>query len=117
MISGTTVTVLRPGGSARDRFGNYVPGEPVAEQVSGVLVDQPTTEDMEAARPDGVTLAYALHFPKSYGESLEGCTVVLPDPWDNDGVGYRVHGDPRPLMDANTPGRWNRAVNVEASHG
>ena len=117
MISGTAVTVIRPGEPSRDRFGNDVPGEPAAEAVGGVLVDQPSTEDMEAARPDGVTLAFALHFPKSYTRSLDGCTVVLPDPWDNGGKGYRVHGDPRPLMDANTPGRWNRTVNVEAADG
>lgn len=116
MISGTTVTVLRPGEPTSDRFGNPVPGEPSSETVANVLVDEPTAEEMEAARPLGVTLAFVLRFPKTYAASLEGCTVVLPAPWGNDG-GYRVVGDPRPLMDANCPTPWNRDVRVEASHG
>lgn len=107
--------VLRPGEPSTDRFGNAVPGELSGEPVR-VLVQEPTTEDMEAARPYGATLAFTLHFPKTYASSLEGCTVVLPEPWANDG-GYRVVGDPRPLMDANTPGRFDRAVHVEAAHG
>jgi len=116
MISGVSVTVMRPGEPTRDRFGNEVAGEPVSEQVDGVLVAEPTTEDMAAARTEGYTLAYTLHFPKSYATGLRGCTVVLPEPWAN-GKGYRVHGDPRPYMDANTPGRWNRPVRVEAADG
>ncbi|MBQ9003114.1 MAG: hypothetical protein IJ087_14785 [Eggerthellaceae bacterium] len=113
---GTTVTVLRPGGPVADRLGNEVPGEPSEELVHGVLVGSPTSDDMEAARPYGATLAFTLHFPKSYDAPLAGCTVVLPEPWASDG-GYRVVGDPRPLMDANTPTRWNRPVMVEAAHG
>ena len=117
MISGATVTVITPGEPTVDRLGNRVPGAPTSVDVADVLIDAPTTDDMEAARAEGVTLAYTLHFPKGFTASLRGCTVMLPEPWDNDGRGYRVKGDPRPYMDANTPTRWNRQVEVEAAHG
>lgn len=117
MISGATVTVITPGEPTVDRLGNRVPGEPTTATVDDVLITAPTTDDMEAARAEGVTLAYTLHFPKGFTASLRGCTVVLPEPWDNDGRGYRVKGDPRPYMDANTPTRWHMPVNLEAADG
>lgn len=113
MIRGCTVAVLRPV-TAADRFGNEVRTGHVAEQVDDVLVVPGATADMEASRPEGVTVAYTLHFPKAYTAGLEGCEVVLPEPWAGS---YRVVGDPRPFMDANTPTRWNRPVEVEAAHG
>lgn len=115
MFRTVTATVLRPGAPTLDRFGNEVTGA-LAEETANVLVQEPTTDEMEAARPMGATVALTLHFPKEYTSRLGGCTVVLPAPWDADG-GYRVVGDPLPLMDANTPGRFNRAVHVEAAHG
>lgn len=114
MIRGVSVTVSRPGKAVRDRFGNDVPGTPVTETVAGVVIAPGATDDMEASRPEGVTVAYTLHFPKTYTASLEGCSVTLPAPWAGD---YRVVGDPRPYMDANTPGEWNRPVEVEEAHG
>lgn len=116
MISGTTVTVLRPSAAVLDRFGNEVPADPLPEAVHNVIVADPSAEDMEAARALGASVSFTLHFPKGFEGSLEGCTVVLPAPWDNEG-GYRVVSDPRPYMDANTPGVWNRPVMVEAAHG
>lgn len=114
MIRGVAVTVARPGTPTVDRLGNKVPGETTAETVDDVLVAAPTVEDMEAARENGVTLAYTLHFPKTFAARLRGCTVTLPEPWAGE---YRVVGDPRPYMDANTPGRWHMPVNVEAADG
>lgn len=114
MIRGATVTVATPGEPTRDRLGNSVPGEATAAVVDDVLVAAPTVEDMEAARENGVTLAYTLHFPKTFVARLRGCTVTLPEPWAGE---YRVVGDPRPYMDANTPGRWHMPVNVEAADG
>lgn len=116
MISGVDVTLIRPGRASTDRLGNESFGEPIAESVGPVVVADPTTDDMEAARALGASVAFTLHFPKTFQGSLEGCIVQLPAPWDNDG-GYRVIGDPRPYMDANTPGAWNRPAMVEAAHG
>lgn len=114
MIRGVSVTVATPGEPTRDRLGNSVPGEAAATTVQDVLVAAPSVDDMEAARENGVTLAYTLHFPKSFTASLRGCTVTLPQPWEGT---YRVVGDPRPYMDENCPTPWHMPVNVEAADG
>lgn len=115
MIKGVTVTVVRPTYKQDpDRFGNPIEDTPVEETVDDVLVAPGSTGDIEAARPQGVTVAYTLHFPKGYDASLEGCSVELPAPWTGT---YRVIGDPRPYIDANTPTAWHLPVEVEAAHG
>ena len=114
MIRGVTVTVLRPTVNGTDRLGNPSHGEPEREAVGNVLVGAPSTQGMEAARRDGATRALTLHFPRSYSSSLRGCSVELPAPWAGT---YRVVGDPRPYMGANTPTPWHMPVDVEASHG
>lgn len=115
MIAGVSVTVERRVRSGRDRLGNPT-YETVAEAVADVLVQPGPTAELDASRPEGVTVAYTLHFPKAFEGTLEGCVVRLPAPWANKD-GYRVIGDPRPYMAANTPTRWNRPVEVEAAHG
>lgn len=114
MLSGVTVTVLRPTITGTDRFNAPVYGEPQPETVANVLIAPGATADLDASRPEGVTVAFTLHFPKGYTESLEGCSVVLPSPWSGT---YRVIGNPRPYMDANTPTPWHMPVEVEAAHG
>lgn len=114
MISGVDVGVSSPVNGEPDRLGNptVTYGTPVT--VENVLVAPSTTNDMEAARPEGVTVAYTLHFPKTFTGSLEGCLVTLPAPW---GGTYRVVGDPMPYIDVDTPTPWDRQVDVEAAHG
>ena len=114
MISGVTVTVNRRTASGTDRLGNATYTDLPPESVGNVLVAPVSTEDMEAARQAGYTLACTLHFPKSYTESLRGATVTLPAPY---GGTYRVVGDPKPYMAENCPTPWNRPVNVEVAHG
>ena len=114
MIRGVAVTVLRPNVSGTDRLGNPAYGEPTAETVSDVLVQPGPTSELDATRPEGVSVAYTLHFPKAFSGSLEGCSVTLPEPWAGT---YRVIGDPRPYMAANCPTRWNRTVEVGEAHG
>ena len=118
---GTSVTVHYPIAGAKDRFGNttFAYGSVCSacgsvETVDNVLIAPATTADMEAARPEGVTVAYTLHFPKTYNGTLEGCMITLPAPWSGD---YTVVGDPRPYMDANTPTDWHLQVQVERAHG
>lgn len=110
-MRGIPVTVLRPTRTT-DRLGNEVDGKPERETVENVLVAPGQTADMEAARPDGVTVALTLHFPKTYTASLEGCSIELPEPWEGT---YRVIGNPMPYM--RSPGPWNRPVEVEDAHG
>lgn len=113
MISGTAVTVRTPTDGGTDRLGNPTRTWTTAT-VDNVLVVPGATLDLEAGRPEGVSIAYTLHFPKSFTDSLEGCEVVLPAPWSGT---YRVVGNPTPYMDVNTPTQWNRPVEVEAAHG
>lgn len=112
LLPSTSVTVLRqnPTGST-DPFGAPVEGEPAKEAVDGVLLTPGATSDLDASRPDGVRVAYTVHFPKGYGKSLRGCSVVI------EGKPYRVIGDPKPYMDEWTPGPWNMAAEVEAVDG
>lgn len=120
-MKGISVTVLRPSVATVDRFGNEVPGEPTRETVADVLIEPGATSDLEASRPEGVVVAYTLHFPKTFTASLEGCMVELTEGWHNGsyirGGTYRVIGAPSPYMTANTPTRWNMPVEVETAHG
>ena len=112
LLPKTSVTVLRPNPTgATDPFGAPVEGEPVEEAVDGVLVTPGATADLDASRPDGVRVAYTVHFPKEYGKSLRGCSVVIA------GKPYRVIGDPKPYMADGTPGPWAMAAEVEAVDG
>lgn len=113
MISGTTVTVRTPTYGAADRFGNPAKTWTTAT-VDNVLVSPGATVDLEAARPEGVTVAYTLHFPKTFTASLEGCEIILPAPWTGT---YSVVGSPTPYMDANCPTPWHMPVEVSAAHG
>lgn len=112
LIRGETVTVLRPTETGdADPFGAPVAGEPGRERVSGVLVTPGSTSDLDASRPEGVSVAYTVHLPKEYGKCLRGCSIEIC------GKPYRVIGDPKPYMEVGTPGPWNLAVEVEAVDG
>lgn len=113
MIKGVAVTVSSPSSTSTDRFGNPVITW-TDTTVNNVLVSPGATSDLEAARPEGVTVDYTLHFPKSFTGSLEGAKVTLPQPWT--GV-YHVIGAPGAYIDANTPTAWHMPVEVTAAHG
>jgi hypothetical protein len=113
MIHGTTVTVYKPYQVGTDRFNNVVYGMTGAD-VSDVLIAPGATEFLEASRPEGVKVAYTLHFPKTFADSLEGCSVELHPPYSGT---YKVIGNPQPYMYENTPTRWNMPVEIEAAHG
>ena len=114
MINGETVTVIRPTKTGVDALNNPVYGEPTREVVSNVLIAPGGTSDFEAARPEGVTVSCTLHFPKTYTDDLEGCSVELPAPWAGT---YHVIGKAQPYIDENTPGLWDRQCEVTAAHG
>lgn len=114
MIRGVTATVVRPTATtAKDRFGNVVYGT-TTDTVDNVLVSPSSTADLEAARPEGDATTLTLHFPKTFAGNLEHCEVELPAPW---GGRWKVLGDPKPYIDANTPTDWHMPVTVEAANG
>lgn len=112
LLPKTSVTVLRPNPTgSTDPFGAPVEGGSVEEAVDGVLLTPGATADLDASRPEGVRVAYTVHFPKGYGKPLRGCSVVIG------GKPYRIIGDPKPYMDEGTPGPWDMAAEVEAVDG
>lgn len=107
-----TVTVCVPGESTEtDPFGAPMPAVPACMDISGVLVAPGPTADLDASRPDGVTVAFTLHFPKSFVGVLRGAMVTVR------GADYQVVGDPASYTPENTPGRWNMPVEVKRVGG
>lgn len=110
MIRSEKAVVLRPNEAGRDAMNAPV-YEWVEEPPVSVVVAPGATSSLGAERPEGVSVAMTLHFPKTYRESLRGCRVRVR------GTVYRVVGDPQPYTEENTPGLYNRPVEVEAVHG
>lgn len=109
LIPTEAVTVLRPT-VERDDLGEPVFGEPTREDVDCVVCPG-ATADMDATRPEGVTVAYTLHFPKTYAGGLRGCSIEVR------GTRYDVVGDPRRTTGAATPGPFDMAVEVTRADG
>lgn len=112
MIQGETVTITREVEVGRDAGNNPV-YEEVLEDVDDVLVAPgPRSDVIDSNRPDGVKVAWTLHFPKAFTGSLRGALVAVrgmdPAP---------VIGDPQPYTAANTPTRWNRPAELELVEG
>ncbi|MGO1319928.1 MAG: hypothetical protein ACTII7_07775 [Galactobacter sp.] len=111
-IKGETVTVL-----TRERTGTLPGNTPeytdVETTVDNVLVAPGALSDVTGSiRPDGVKVAWELHFPKTFTGSLRGARVKV-----RGGPAVPVVGDPHPYTDANTPGAWNRPVRLELVKG
>lgn len=109
---GETVVVER-----RERVGTDPGNAPiykwVTETVEDVLVAPgPRNDVVESNRPDGVRIAWNLHFPKPYAASLRGARVSVRGEPARD-----VVGDPKPYTLENTPTRWWMPVELEAVDG
>lgn len=109
LIPTETVTVLRPS-VERDDLGEITEDEPTREEVRCVVCPG-ATSDMDATRPEGVTVAYTLHFPKTYAGILRGCSVEVR------GTRYDVVGDPQRTTEAATPGPFDMAAEVTRADG
>lgn len=97
--------------SARlDDLGEPIDSQPSREAVRCVVCPGPTS-DLGAERPNGVRIAYTLHFPKAYKGDLRGCSVEVR------GEVFGVVGDPMRTAEAATPGPWNMAVEVARADG
>ena len=90
-------------------------GEPIGLEASReavrCVVCPGSTSDLGADRPNGVQVAYTLHFPKTYRGDLRGCSVEVR------GETFSVVGDPMRTAEAATPGPWNMAVEVARAEG
>lgn len=109
---GEQVTVHR-----RSRVGSNAHNQPVyewaEESVDNVLVSPGPREDLpEVARPDGTTVAWTLHFPKTFSGSLRGARISVRGE-----APALVVGDPKPFTAENTPGDWNMPVEVQRTDG
>ena len=109
LIPDEEVAVIREA-AALDDLGEPVGSEASREAVRCVVCPG-STSDMDATRPEGVTVSYTLHFPKTYAGSLRGCSVEVR------GTRYDVVGDPQRTSEAATPGPWNMAVEVARADG
>ena len=114
MIRGKTVVVKTPTEWETDRFNNRVVTAYSETPVSNVLISPGATLELEASRPEGVSVSYTLHFPKTFMGNLEGCLVVLPSPYTGT---YRVIGKPTPYQSENTPTLWHLPCEVAAANG
>ena len=112
MIIGETVTLERYTKGQPDAMGDPVL-IPATENIENVLVQPGATDDLPAStRPDGVAVAYTLHFPKGM-ESVDfrGCRIKVRGDW------MEVVGDPTYYAPENTPGAWNYPVEVKRCDG
>lgn len=109
LIPTEAVTVIRPT-AGRDDLGEPVETGTSREAVRCVVCPG-ATSDMDATRPEGVAVAYTLHFPKTYSGSLRGCSVEVR------GETYDVVGDPQRTTEAATPGPFNLTVEVTRADG
>lgn len=111
LLTGEQVTVIAYRQTGTDAFGAPVM-QPVEQIVDQVLVAPGPRQDVaETNRPDGVRVAFTLHFPHAFKDSLTGCDVKVR------GELFRVIGDPRTFTASNTPTMWNRPVEVYKVEG
>lgn len=83
---GETVTILRPGPSTEDEYGNEVPGPPTETDVPGCAVaPRSSSEDVQAR--DQVIIGLSVWMPS-------GTDVQATDQMRVRGVLYEVDGEP-----------------------
>lgn len=112
MIRGESVIVTTKTVTDHDPKGNDIFTTEV-RTVEDVLVGPGPRADLAyTERPEGVLVAFNLHFPKTFTGSLRGAEIEI-----RGNPGFNVIGDPQPYTLANTPTRWNMPVEVERADG
>ena len=111
-MRGETVTLIRSEQHGVDP-GNDPIWVTTETPVDNVLVADGNQDNVTGStRPDGVTVAKTLYFPRSFVySSLRGASVRI------DGVEYPVLGDPRPYDGGMRPTAWNLVVKVRDVRG
>ena len=112
MLHGETITILRRVNGDPDSFGASS-STITQEHVDNVLITDGTgSNSTDSTRPDGITVAKTLYFPRSWEyKSLRGCQIRI------DGQDHTVIGDPRPYKGGITPTQWNLSVPVKDTRG
>lgn len=112
-MKGETILLTTRHQDGTDDAGDTIWADDEPQQVDDVLViPGATTDSTEATRPDGVTVAATLLFPRTFPfRSLRNASVQVR------GTAYRVIGDPIPINGGITPTRWNLSVEVERGEG
>ena len=114
MIRAITITLLERAQTGVDELNRPVYAETPAP-VSGVLVGEPSTEDIVSElEMTGRRLAYTLALPKGDTHVWENRRVILPEPFAGT---YRVIGVPTAGIEANIPLKWNKKVKLERYGG
>lgn len=107
MIRGVTVTLYTKKQIGADAFGAPV-YEETPEPVPGVLVGEPTAEDIvDHLQRYGKHIAYTLAIPKGDAHDWEDVTVAFF------GRKWRTFGGVTEGIEAMIPLAWNRKVTVE----
>lgn len=110
LIQGETVVVVSLE-TEYDELGEPVSVKETREMVENVVVAPGATADLDETRPEGVSVAFTLCFPKTYSGDLRGRSVEVR------GIEYKVIGDPQRYTAENTPGDWNLTVEVTRVDG
>jgi hypothetical protein len=118
-MTGRSIKIIRREATGSyDPFGAAIYNE-VTEEVQDVLVEPSAPGDVRDIdadmRPDGKTIRYRVHLPKTYVQShgaFDGTEKLVID-----GEVLTIVGQPRPYMAENCPGRWQEAVFCGGSDG
>lgn len=105
-----TVTLIEKTKSGTDPFNLPVYDE-TEVSVDGVLVGEPSTEDITNAYiTHGSRLAYTLAIPKGDEHDWTDTKVILPDRFAGT---YHTVGKATAGIEGNIPLRWNKKVHLE----
>ena len=111
MIKGETVTVISYIDNGYDELGAPIKN-PCAKNVQNVVVFPGARKDAsEDTRPDGVVVAYTLHFPKTFKCDVTGCDIIVR------GHTCHVIGHPDREPTPPCPTKWNMTVEVSYIEG
>lgn len=106
MFKTTSVILFTKEKTGIDAFNKPVYTE-IAVTVDGVLVGEPTTEEInEVTQVHGKHLAYVIALPK--GDDHDWCDKTV----EVFGQKFRTIGEPTQGIEANIPLKWNKKVKV-----
>lgn len=113
-MRGVAVTLKQKTQAGTDALGQPI-YTTIDVVINDVLVGKPESSDVEnALTMYGKRIAYTLAIPKGDTHVWYKSQVTLPAPWSST---FNVIGDVVETIDANTPTRWNRIVQLERIDG